>query len=149
MNKLLTCISALFLLAVFPGISQAEMPFITTPDGLEYKDLRVGEGKQAQPGEIAVIHFTGWLNDSGRRGKEIFNSRKQQKHVAFLIGTDRVMPAWNKGVVGMQAGGMRMLRIPPELAYGAKSVDNLVPPHAHLIFIIELLELKNPPGVRK
>ena len=142
MNKLFTCISALLLLLALAGISQANEAFITTPGGLEYKDLKVGTGEKAQRGETAVIHFVGWLNDSGRRGREIFNSRKQDKHVSFQIGTDKVMQGWNEGVIGMQAGGMRLLRIPPQLAYGAKSVDDVVPAHAHLIFIIELLELK-------
>jgi FKBP-type peptidyl-prolyl cis-trans isomerase 2 len=75
-------------------------------------------------------------------GKEIFNARKQKKPVSFQIGTDKVMQGWNEGVIGMRPGGSRMLRIPPELGYGAKAVDDVVPPHAHLIFIIELLELK-------
>lgn len=142
MNKLFTCISALLLLLALAGISHANEAFITTPGGLEYKDLKVGTGEKAQRGETAVIHFVGWLNDSGRRGREIFNSRKQNKHVSFQIGTDKVMQGWNEGVIGMQAGGMRLLRVPPQLAYGAKSVDDVVPANAHLIFIIELLELK-------
>lgn len=142
MKKLFTCISALLLLVVLTGISTAKEAFIATPGGLEYKDLKVGSGMEARLGETAVIHFVGWLNDHGQPGKEIFNSRKEKKPVAFKIGTDKVMQGWNEGVLGMQAGGTRMLRIPPELGYGAKAIDNVVPSHAHLIFIIELLELK-------
>lgn len=149
MKKLLACISTVLLLAALAMTAQADGPFIASPGGLEYQDLRIGSGAKARPGEVATIHFTGWLNDSGRRGKEIFNTRRQQQSVSFKIGTDKVMPAWNEGVVGMQAGGMRMLRVPPELAYGEKSVDNVIPPHAHLIFIIELLELNNYSGVQK
>lgn len=142
MTKLFTSISALLLLLALAGVSQANEAFITTPGGLEYKDLRVGTGAKAQRGETAVIHFVSWLDDSGQRGKEIFNTRKQNKQVSFQIGTDKVMQGWNDGVVGMRAGGMRLLRIPPQMAYGAKSVDDVVPANARLIFIIELLELK-------
>lgn len=142
MNKLFICISAGLLLVAFTGKSQANKPFTITPSGLEYKNLKIGSGMEARLGDIAVIHFIGWLNDNGQQGKEIFNSRRQREPVSFKIGTDKVMQGWNEGVIGMQAGGKRMLRIPPELGYGAKAVDDVVPPNARLIFIIELLELK-------
>ena len=62
--------------------------------------------------------------------------------MSFVIGTDRVMPGWNDGIIGMQPGGRRLLFLPPELAYGAKGVQDIVPPNASLIFIIELLDLE-------
>ena len=91
---------------------------------------------------MAKIHFIGWLDENGQPGQEIFNSRKAKKPVSFIIGTDKVMEGWNEGVTGMQPGGTRLIRIPPELGYGEKAVDGVVPPHAHLIFVIELLELE-------
>jgi len=142
MNKLLAFISTVFLVVVITDISLANQSFTTAPDGLEYKDLKVGNGMEARLGEIAVIHFVGWLDEDGQRGKEIFNSRKQKKTVSFKIGTDKVMQGWNEGIIGMKAGGTRMLRIPPALGYGAKAVDDIVPPNSHMIFIIELIDLK-------
>ena len=142
MNKLLTCFSTFFILLVFYGISMANEAFITLPSGLEYKDLRAGSGLEAQLGATAAIHFVGWLSDKGRMGKEIYNSRKERQPVSFQVGTDKVMQGWNEGVIGMKPGGMRMLRIPPNLGYREKAVDDVVPPNSHLIFILELLELK-------
>jgi peptidylprolyl isomerase len=142
MKKLFICFFTLLLAVVFGSMSMANDPFITLPSGLKYKDLKVGSGAEAQLGATAVIHFVGWLDDKGKRGKEFFNSRKERQPVSFKIGTDKVMQGWNQGVLGMQPGGRRMVRIPPELGYGAKAVDGVVPAHAHLIFIIELLELK-------
>jgi len=51
------------------------------------------------------------------------------------------MQGWNEGVLGMRAGGTRLLRIPPELGYGDKAVEDVVPANAYLQFIIELLEI--------
>jgi FKBP-type peptidyl-prolyl cis-trans isomerase len=56
------------------------------------------------------------------------------------------MPGWNEGVQGMQVGGRRLLRIPPELGLGARSFENVVPAHAPLVFIVELLQVR--PAVR-
>ena len=147
MNKLCICFST-FLLMVSLCIASTvnandQSDFVSTVSGLEYKDLKVGSGRQAQVNDRAVIHFVGWLSDGEQQGKEIFNSRKQKdKPVSFIIGTDGVMSAWNEGVLGMQPGGRRLLRIPPHLGYGAKGVEDVVPPYAPLIFIIELLELE-------
>lgn len=142
MNKCITLINVLLLCVAFAGLSHANSAFTTLPSGLEYKDLAFGSGAQAKKGDVAVIHFIGWLNDKGRRGKEIYNTRKHDRQVSFLIGTDRVMQGWNEGVIGMKVGGKRLLKIPPELGYGEKAVENIVPPRAHLIFVIELLEIK-------
>jgi len=84
----------------------------------------------------------GWLDDGGLKGREIYDSRRQGDPVSSVIGTERVMPGWNDGIVGMQPGGRRLLRLPPALGYGAKGVQGIVPPDASLIFIIELLDLK-------
>lgn len=144
MHKLLRLMSIVLFSIAFVGISQANEGFTVLPSGLEYKDLKVGVGMKAQPGAVAVIHFIGWVDENGRKGKEIFNSRKEKNPVSFVIGTDKVMQGWNEGVVGMQEGGSRMLRIPPELGYGSRAVEDVVPPHSRLLFIIDLLELREP-----
>jgi len=141
MNKLYMFLSTFFLLISLTGLSQAEQ-FTVLPSGLEYKDLTIGRGEEAQLGDTAVIHFVGWLYDNEQPGKEIYNSRKEGKLVSFVIGTRNVLQGWNEGVVGMLPGGTRMLRIPPELGYGVKGVEGLVPPDSSLLFIIQLLELR-------
>lgn len=42
----------------------------------------------------------------------------------------------------MKPGGRRLLMLPPALGYGARSVDDIIPANARLIFVIELLELQ-------
>jgi len=141
MSKLYICMSTLILLLAFSVISQAE-PFTTLPSGLQYKDLQVGNGMEAKAGLTAVMHFTGWVDENGQQGKEIYNSRDEREPVSFVIGTDKVMQGWNEGVIGMRAGGTRLLRIPPELGYGDKAVEDVVPANAYLQFIIELLAVE-------
>jgi len=141
MSRFSILTSAALLLLALAGISQAE-PFITTPSGLQYKDLRIGSGMEVRLDSKVVIHFIGWLDEDGQRGKEIYNTRKEKQPVSFVVGTSKVMRGWNEGVVGMRAGGTRMLKIPPELGYGSNAVDGVIPPHAPLLFVIELLEVK-------
>ena len=142
MKRLLLLASILIIVFGSAGNLAANNQFVQTASGLEYRDLKIGTGPEAVLEKTATIHFVGWLSDNGQRGKEFYNSRKEREPVSFVIGTSRVMKGWNEGVVGMKAGGMRMLRVPPGLAYGAKAVDDIVPAHSSLIFILELLDVK-------
>ena len=116
--------------------------FQVTANGAEYKDLKKGEGATAAIGDVATIHFIGWLDSNGARGREFFNTHIENKPVSFVIGTDKVMPGWNEGVIGMRAGGKRLLNLPHTLGYGSKGVQGIVPPNARLIMIIELVQLE-------
>ena len=119
--------------------------FQSTPMGALYRDMKAGSGEVAATGDVATIHFTGWLEQAGKQGREFFNTRSHGNPVSFVVGTDRVIAGWNEGVVGMRAGGKRLLKLPPSLAYGSRGVDDMVPPDAPLVLIIELLVLEKLP----
>ena len=40
-----------------------DAPMVRTKSGLQYQDLRVGNGPSPQPGQMAVVHYTGWLTN--------------------------------------------------------------------------------------
>jgi FKBP-type peptidyl-prolyl cis-trans isomerase len=88
------------------------------------------------------MHFVGWLEERGEKGREIYNTRGRGMPVSFVIGTDRIMQGWNEGVIGMRSGGKRLIKVPAELGYGARGAQDVVPPNAGLIFVIELLNLE-------
>jgi peptidylprolyl isomerase len=129
----------LFLLA---GPVPAGNDFLETGNGARYRDLQTGTGPVAETGDVATMHFTGWLDDNGSKGRQFFDSRREGRPVTFVIGTERVMPGWNEGVVGMQAGGRRLLKLPPALGYGNRAVEDVIPANAGLIFVIELIGLE-------
>lgn len=134
------CIIGMLLLLV--PLTVTADTFQLTQSGMEYKDLKTGSGEMAAVGDVARMHFTGWLDDGRQKGKKLYNTRQNGQPVAFVIGTDRVMQGWNEGVIGMRQGGRRLLRVPPSLGYGSKGVEGVVPPDTKLIFIIDLLELE-------
>jgi len=125
------------------GASVADEAFQAGAGGLRFKDLQLGQGPAAVAGQVATIHFVGWIDEHGTRGKEIYNSRKHGQPVSFVIGTDGVMQGWNEGVIGMKPGGMRMLLVPPSMAWGGRAIDGVIPANAAMMFRIELISLKN------
>jgi FKBP-type peptidyl-prolyl cis-trans isomerase len=61
--------------------------------------------------------------------------------LAFTLGRGEVIEGWDQGLAGMRAGGLRRLVVPPSLAYGA-SRRGPIPPHAALLFEVELLTVE-------
>ena len=115
---------------------------ITTENGLKYQDLVIGTGETATIGKVATIHLAGWLVANGQKGVNFFDSHDRGEPIKFTVGTDRVMKAWNIGVIGMKAGGKRRLMVPAALAYGDKGVDDTVPPNSDLILEIALEDVR-------
>jgi hypothetical protein len=134
--------SLFILLWAVAAVSFAGGEITVLESGLRYQELVVGTGITAETGKIATIHMTGWLDDGGRKGDKFFDSRDQGQPIMFKIGTDRVMKAWNLGVVGMKPGGKRRLMVPASLGYGSKGVAGIVPPDSDLILEIELLDVR-------
>jgi peptidylprolyl isomerase len=117
-------------------------PVTTTPSGLKIIDTTVGTGASPKPGQICVMHYTGWLYENGAKGKKFDSSVDRGQPFEFPIGQHRVIAGWDEGVATMKVGGKRMLIIPPELGYGARGAGGVIPPNATLIFDVELLAIK-------
>ncbi len=113
------------------------MPIVTTSSGLQIEDIIVGSGPIAASGQHVIVHYTGWLAD----GKKFDSSVDRNEPFRLVLDGRHVIPGWEEGVVGMNVGGIRRLTIPSELAYGARGAGKLIPPHAKLLFEIELLDI--------
>jgi len=127
------------------GVAVAADHFLVTTQGTRYQDLKPGMGEAAELGDVVTMHFIGWLDADGGKGKEIYNSRRERQPVSFVVGTDRVMQGWNDGVIGMKPGGKRLLMLPPALGYGFKGVEGVIPPDARLIFVIDVIAIEKSP----
>ena len=108
----------------------------TTPGGVKYAEVVVGTGATPRDGQVAVVHFIGWLQD----GTQFDNSRERaSKPFGFPLGSGQVIGGWDEGVRGMRVGGTRRLIVPPSLGYGSRGVPGTIPPDATLTFDIQLL----------
>ena len=111
----------------------------TTESGLEYEVLASGDGQSPSLGDIAVVHYTGWLTD----GTKFDSSVDRGQPFEFPVGQGRVIQGWDEGVALMKVGDKWKFTIPSELAYGERSVGNgLIPANSTLVFEVELLDVK-------
>ena len=119
----------------------AEKPAVDVPSDqppsyqLELEDIAVGEGSEANAGDIVEVHYVGvsWKN-----GEQFDASWDRGSTLKFGLGKGQVIPVWDQGVAGMKVGGRRKLIIPPELAYGAQGFPPDIPANATLIFDVDL-----------
>jgi FKBP-type peptidyl-prolyl cis-trans isomerase len=115
---------------------------------LQRIDLVVPEGEGVSQGQVAVVHYTGWLYDPhapDHKGKKFDSSRDQGRPFRFKIGAGEVIKGWDEGVQGMRVGGQRRLIVPASLGYGSEGAgDGVIPPNSPLVFDIELLAIEQP-----
>ena len=120
---------------------EAQKP-VTTASGLQIIDTKIGTGASPRPGQICVMHYTGWLYQNGAKGQKFDSSVDRGRPFEFPLAQQRVIAGWDEGVASMKIGGKRTLIIPPALGYGARGAGGVIPPNATLIFEVELLDVK-------
>lgn len=109
------------------------------------KDVKVGEGREAEAGNNVQVHYTGWLYDpnaADNHGQKFDSSVDRGEPFEFLLGGGQVIQGWDEGVAGMKVGGKRTLIIPADMAYGARGAGGVIPPNATLVFDVELLGIR-------
>lgn len=107
------------------------------PGGIRVKDLRLGSGSTAAPGRVALVHYDCFLP----RGDKCDTSRNNPYPVQLEIGKRRLFPALEYGVVGMAVGGLRSVRVGPQLTYYERKHNPQLPENVALRYEIELLGL--------
>ena len=135
------------LLGVIMLTMTAGAAMITTDSGLRYEDREIGTGPEAVAGAQVEVHYTGWLNRHGAKGRKFDSSLDRNQSFDFKLGAGQVIKGWDEGVAGMKAGGRRTLYIPASLGYGARGAGRgVIPPNSDLIFEVELLLVNGEAG---
>ena len=104
---------------------------------LKIEDTEVGTGDLAESGKSVSVHYTGKLED----GTVFDSSHKRGTPITFTLGMGQVIKGWDEGIAGLRVGGKRTLTIPSDMGYGAQGAGKLIPPHATLIFDVELMDV--------
>ena len=106
-------------------------------EDLQVEILQEGSGPEAQVGDVVVVHYRGKLEN----GTEFDNSYDRGQSFPVQLGANQVIPGWEQGLIGAQAGETRRLTIAPELGYGNRAIGP-IPANSTLIFEIEVLEVR-------
>jgi len=108
---------------------------VTTASGLVYHLVVEGAGASPRASDGVTVHYRGTLAD----GKEFDSSYSRGQPATFPL--NRVIRCWTEGLQRMKVGGKARLTCPSQIAYGARGVDNVIPPNATLTFEVELISI--------
>lgn len=112
----------------------------TLDEGVTAADLDVGTGQIAAAGLTAHFDFTIWLPDGSRAD----SSLSRRAPVKTPLGEHRIVRGFEIGLIGMQPGGRRLLRVPAALAYGEEGRGDQIPPGTDLLVELRLSSLAAP-----
>jgi peptidylprolyl isomerase len=107
------------------------------PKDLVVKTVIKGTGAEVKSGQSILVQYAGkiWGSDvefdsSWARGGQ---------PIMFQIGTGKVIPGWDKGLVGVPLGSRVLLSIPPDLGYGKAGSGDKIKGTDTLVFLVDVL----------
>jgi len=125
-----------------PAKGQPTVPPVSgkPPANLVVKDVKTGSGPAAKQGSTVSVTYIGVSCSSGK----VFDASYLHGNTPFPVsplGHAQVIDGWNEGLIGIRAGGVRELVIPPALGYGAAGQGSIAP-NETLIFLVTAKSVK-------
>lgn len=106
-------------------------------DGLDTEDVVVGEGPELEDGQTAIAHLVLYRGEDLEVLESTWNFDDPAQ---IVLAEGNAIDGLVQGLVGMRVGGVRIISIPPELAFGEEGIpDAGVPANADVIIVVELL----------
>ena len=107
-----------------------------TSTGLQFLELKKGNGKKPKATSTVTVHYRGTLIN----GTEFDSSYKRNEPATFAL--NQVIPGWTEGLQLLSEGGKAKLVIPSELGYGTRGAPPSIGPNEVLVFEVELISIK-------
>jgi len=114
--------------------------------GIFIQDIIIGIGKVAKSGKKISITYQGSFLGSTKEYIPFDFQRNRKEPFIFRLGTGEVIRGLERGIEGMNVGGIRTIAIPPEMGYGKERVNvghgkTYIPENSSLEFEVELIQV--------
>jgi len=116
------------------GEPTVAIPATDPPADLVAQVLIEGEGGLLTEGQLAVVHYSGWLWD----GTAFDSSWSSGVPASLTLSEDQLILGWVQGLVGVPIGSQVLLVIPPSLGYGDTDQGS-IPAGSTLVFVVDIL----------
>ena len=74
---------------------------------------------KVKEGDTVKVHYTGKLTDDGT----VFDSSREREPLEFTLGDGKLIPGFEKAVIGMEEGDSTTVELDSEDAYGERRED--------------------------
>lgn len=103
---------------------------------LTTEDLVVGDGEEINDSTEFATYYIGW-NPSGKIFDQSIEGETLRAPFDIPgLANAGVIEGWQKGLIGMKIGGVRLLAIPSDLAYGEAGGGDDIPSDTPIKFVI-------------
>lgn len=130
----------------FDSAPTLSIPSSAAPATLTQQVLSKGSGPSVAKGDTLVANYVGqtWAPKSGK--PNVFDSSfKNGAPAAFVIGAGKVIPGWDKTLVGKKLGSRVLLTVPPADGYGASGQPTVnISGTDTLVFVVDLIKAYKP-----
>jgi FKBP-type peptidyl-prolyl cis-trans isomerase FklB len=126
--------------AVFLAANRNNPDVVELPSGLQYRELRAGNGRTPRPTDRVRVHYRGTLLD----GTEFDSSYGRGEPTELAV--DQVIEGWQQALTRMREGARWQVVVPPELGYGEAGAGGVIGPGETLLFEIELIKVESQGG---
>jgi FKBP-type peptidyl-prolyl cis-trans isomerase FklB len=120
--------------AAFLAANAKKPGVMVTHDGLQYRIIHNGFGKQPTAFDTVNVLYRGSLIDG-----TVFDSTEPGYPASFQV--DGVIPGWTEALQRMREGDEWQIVIPANLAYGVRGAPPTIPPDQTLIFDVQLVKV--------
>ncbi len=122
------------------------IPSKAAPTTLVKQVLTEGTGATVAKGDTLVANYVGqtWAPKNGK--PNVFDSSFDRGNAAaFAIGVGRVIPGWDKTLVGQKLGTRLVMALPPAEGYGSQGQSSAgISGTDTLVFVVDLLKTFKP-----
>ena len=111
--------------------------------------MRICDNMPVENGDYVEVNYTGKLEDGTIFDSSIeeiaknamyYDPDRKYEPLGFVVGEGMLIEGFEKGVLGMEVGEKKEIRIPPEQAYGTEGNHPLA--GKTLIFEIEVVKIE-------
>ena len=110
---------------------------------LTVETLVEGGGATVKENATLTVNYTGWTPDG-----TIFDSTKSEgsdaSPASLTLSKSKIIEGWLVGLTDRRAGGVYLLSIPSNLAYGEAGSGDTIPPNTPLRFLVQITDVTNP-----
>ncbi len=106
-------------------------------NGLQYKVINTGNGKQPAVTDTVKVHYHGTLID----GTVFDSSVERGEPTSFPL--DGVIAGFREAITRMHVGDKWRVFVPSDMAYGERGAGASIGPNEALIFEVELLDIES------
>lgn len=120
-----------------------------TPSGAFVEIKNPGTGNNIDSGKYVTVNYTGTTFSGTKFDSNTDTAFHHTEPLGFVVGAGQMIKGFDEGVKMMKPGSSGRIYIPSLLAYGERPGSPLIKPFEHLVFDVQVLDVKDaPPPVK-